>query len=528
MTTLATGRQMRLGKKGAAQKFGLISAAAFTAVTMTAGVAGAPTASALPSGADIITTGPLLWLAAQLGFESVEVPNPLPVGPENLTINLHQTDSDPVVLYNAINAVPFGLSLAGLNVRPALLTDNNVAPILLAMGTGTTAAIDAYNALMASAAGNTPEGFTPLSAGVPVVAPNVTDLVMVLARSPYTPNGGIFARLPDLAGLLGIHGTSPDGESASSSGIDVHSAVANLALGYDWMSDFPVTGNLFSLANSFLAGNLPTYLLGGVTLAGATEDDIKDNIIDLYVDQEASTSYSTLDPNDLPLLEPLRLPARIINFVLEKLGVEFRVPTILADILEPAARILVNIGYTDVVTPSEGGTYNRTFDQSGTPTPWLSQNPLTVQEMLAVPGDVIKALVDGFTAEMEKLFGGGATEEPAPEEPAAAAAVASNAAQADVLVSADVSGADDTADNDAVGHGAAGIAKLSAAAADAAAAAADDAPTGGTGAGESARESASAAGKSSDSPSAKNSAGPSRSGLGGSKRARAGSVSDAA
>jgi hypothetical protein len=76
-------------------------------------------------------------------------------------------------------------------------------------------------------------------------------------------------------------------------------------------------------------------------LAGATADDIKDNLEDLYLNHTPSTSYSTLDPTSLPLLEPLRLPARIINFVLEKFGVDFRVPTILADILEPAARILV-------------------------------------------------------------------------------------------------------------------------------------------------------------------------------------------
>jgi hypothetical protein len=63
--------------------------------------------------------------------------------------------------------------------------------------------------------------------------------------------------------LFGDDRTSPDGDSASSSGIDVRSMVANLALGYDWLSDFPVTANLFSLANSFLAGNLPTYLLDG-------------------------------------------------------------------------------------------------------------------------------------------------------------------------------------------------------------------------------------------------------------------------
>jgi hypothetical protein len=76
--------------------------------------------------------------------------------------------------------------------------------------------------------------------------------------------------------------------------------------------------------------------------------------------------------------------------------VPITVPTLLADALQPAAEILVNVGYTDVQTPSEGGTYNRTYDQSGTYTPYLSVNPLTPAEWAQVPGDVVRALVNGF------------------------------------------------------------------------------------------------------------------------------------
>jgi hypothetical protein len=64
--------------------------------------------------------------------------------------------------------------------------------------------------------------------------------------------------------------------------------------------------------------------------------------------------------------------------------------------LEPALEILVNTGYTDVVTPTDGGTYNRTYRQSGDYVPFLSQAPLTPAEWLQVPGDVLRALVVGF------------------------------------------------------------------------------------------------------------------------------------
>ena len=101
-------------------------------------------------------------------------------------------------------------------------------------------------------------------------------------------------------------------------------------------------------------------------------------------------------PADLPLLEPLRLPARLINAVFGALNIPITVPARLADALQPASQILVNVGYTDVQTPTDGGTYNRTYDKSGVYTPYLSVNPLTPAEWVQVPGDVVRALVVGF------------------------------------------------------------------------------------------------------------------------------------
>lgn len=162
------------------------------------------------------------------------------------------------------------------------------------------------------------------------------------------------------------------------------------------MSDFPETPNLFSLANSLMATILPTNLLGGVTLGGASGVEIATNLGLLATLGTPSTAYSTLVPNDLPLLEPLRLPSRIANFVLGKLGVQAKLGTPLADALQPALSILVNTGYTDVVLPGQGGTYNRTFNDQGTYTQFMTKAVLTPKQWLQVPGDVVRALVVGF------------------------------------------------------------------------------------------------------------------------------------
>ena len=118
-------------------------------------------------------------------------------------------------------------------------------------------------------------------------------------------------------------------------------------------------------------------------------------------------------PNDLPILEPLRLPSQLINAIFKtNLGTPF------ADALQPAFKILVNTGYSDVITPNNLDTcaskcntadaqtyaqlgytaYDRSFLTAATPEPFLSVNPLTPAEWVQVPGDVVKALVGGFAS----------------------------------------------------------------------------------------------------------------------------------
>lgn len=100
-----------------------------------------------------------------------------------------------------------------------------------------------------------------------------------------------------------------------------------------------------------------------------------------------NTHYFTL-PQDLPLLQPLRLPAEVLSKLSGK-----PVPTPLADALQPALKILVNLGYTDVEPTND---YNRALNDAGTPTPFFTLPDLTLAQWAAVPRAVLTALVDGF------------------------------------------------------------------------------------------------------------------------------------
>jgi hypothetical protein len=439
MVAVALSNKIQRGLKAGGRKAALVGAAAATAVAMTMGTVATPatpTANAALT-LDATTTGPLLWLISELGVDSISIPNIPAYG--TIDINLDWTKADPVALNNVLNSATFGGYLFGTATRPNLLASGGTGPLLLAVGTGVPAAIQAYQAMLSSANGNTLPGYDPLVAagkvntitGQPctggigcVQGTNVTNLAIALIRNPETPNGGLYARFAPIFNLFGVNTVSPNAGSGSSTGIKLNGAFINVALGYDALSDFPETLNPFALANSVMASALPTYLLGGGTIKGANTDTIIANLIALLTLGAPSTSYSTFAPNDLPLLEPLRLPSRILNAVFKQAGVPITLGTPLADALQPALEILVNIGYTDVQTPSEGGTYNRTYDQSGQYVPFLSQATLTPQEWAAVPGDVVKALVNGF----RDVLSGKSTTAPntpdphAPELPSAAAA----------------------------------------------------------------------------------------------------------
>ncbi|WP_431234615.1 PE-PPE domain-containing protein [Mycolicibacterium psychrotolerans] len=432
---MAFSNKFRRGLRAGSRKTALLGAAAATAVAMTMGTVAepvAPAANALTL--DTTTTGPLLWLINQLGVDSYTFDNIPVVGSITLAFDWHK--ADPVGLNNLLNAEPFGGYVLGTATRPNILATSPTGPLLIASGTGVPAALQTYQALLSSAKGNTLPGYDPLvaagkvssitgqpcSSGITCVqGTNVTNLPIALVRNPETPNGGLYARFAPIFNLFGMNPVSPSAGSGSSLGIRFNGAFVNVALGYDMLSDFPETLSPFSLANSFMASALPTYLLGGAELQGTSINTIEGNLIALLTLGTPSTTYSTLVPTDLPLLEPLRLPSRILNAVFKAAKIPITLGTPLADALQPALSILVNIGYTDVQTPSEGGTYNRTYDQSSQYIPFLSRATLSPQEWAAVPGDVAKALFTGFR---DVLSGKSTTTPaPAPEPTVTAAAV---------------------------------------------------------------------------------------------------------
>lgn len=413
MVAVAFSNKIRARFTAGGRKAALFGAAATTAVAMTMGSVAAPVAPTANAALtlDTTTTGPLLWLVDQLGIKSYTFDNVPVVG--SITLAFDYNRADPVGLYNDLNAATF-TTFNPLNTsftRPNILATAPTGPLLVATGTGVPAALATYQAMLASANGNTPPGYTPLtprgkvnsitgaacsSGPLCTQGYNVTNLPIALVRNPETPNGGLYARFAPIFNLFGMNPVSPTAGSGSSLGIKFNGAFVNVALGYDMLSDFPETLNPFSLANSFMASVLPTYLLGGAELKGTDLPTIEGNLIALLTLGVPSTTYSTLVSTDLPLLEPLRLPSRILNAVFKQVGIPITLGTPLADALQPALEILVNTGYTDVQTPSEGGTYNRTYDQSGQYIPFLSQATLTPQEWAAVPGDVVKALITGF------------------------------------------------------------------------------------------------------------------------------------
>lgn len=376
---------------GITKQLALMGAATATAATLTVGAV-APSAPPASAGAGIFTTGPIFGALDALG---VDVEGLLP--PEvqaifdTLGVDIDNVPSNSVDINNAINGVPFTL--------------NSRVAVVLGFGAGSYATTQAYQALIESAQGNTREGYTPLVPGpvVPILGQltNRTNMVLVLIRNPGRPNGGLAARFSPLAEIFGIDTVTPPGGRTPNTvpGIGLNTTTVDVTWAYDILSDAPVTLNPISWANSLAASIFVTNLLGGVEVAGDNPQDIIVNAGLVLTGLVSGQSYYlTLVPDDLALLEPFRLPVRVINAVT---GWNLDTPVI--DAIEPAVRILVDIGYPDVVREPDG-TYHRTYDTAGDPTPLLSEFPLdSPAAYLQVPVDVVRALVRGFQEEFPIL-----------------------------------------------------------------------------------------------------------------------------
>ena len=139
----------------------MLGAAVTTAAALTVGLA---TSAVLPDANAVtynaVTTGPLFGIANVLGLDTITIPDVPGLG--SITVNFAFTNPDPMNLYDQINAFPFG---SYLNYTAARQPGGTLgAAILGGSGRGAYGAGQAYEALLASASGNTPSGYTPLTA----------------------------------------------------------------------------------------------------------------------------------------------------------------------------------------------------------------------------------------------------------------------------------------------------------------------------------------------------------------------------
>lgn len=431
----------------------LVAAAA--AATLTAGVAQpaelATVTTQVKLTADTITgfyTGPATGLGSALGLlpESFSV-----TFPTDINGTFQWTDSSPLNLYNVINKVPMGPTGVYACGDGFAFGDKCRVPLVIADDFGVPGAIDAVKALFASAGGATLVPGYP-----PITEKGLTSVLQVLINNPLRPNGGLTARFDPEASL------APTGE-VPIKGLS-NSAMASNMIDLTWeympLSDFPAKFNLLALTNSLLA-NIPPAVLIDTFAGGAGVEGLVKLFEKVYftkgvdgptatpglqtgsgafqlallylagspgLPEQLTKMFLTVPYDDLPILAPLRLPGLAINSVLKNLKSPYLLGNPLADVLQPALKILINSAYTDVVTPTalannpalakEGfGPYDRTFTQNSTNTAFGTET-LSPAENNAVAGDAWNAFVEAVTAQFAKPFWGILV--PNPDNPPAA------------------------------------------------------------------------------------------------------------
>lgn len=156
-----------------------------------------------------------------------------------------------------------------------------------------------------------------------IAAPTDADVSFVLVANPNRPNGGILDRF--VGGYVPVLGVSFSGATPTDSDPSAPLTTVDIARQYDFVADFPTNPlNPLALVNSLFGYyliHLRPYDLGALELQGQYQD---------------STYY--LDPAEtLPLLMPLA-------------GIPLLGP-LLAGVLDPALRVLVEAGFDRTINP---------------------------------------------------------------------------------------------------------------------------------------------------------------------------------
>lgn len=219
-------------------------------------------------------------------------------------------------------------------------------------------------------------------------SPAPGQLSFMLIASMNRPNGGLAARFPGL--FVPFINVKFDGTTPTNTPYKI----TDVSWQYDPVSDFPnyplnLLADLNSLVGFFTQhGN---YYPADMNGPRAVPD---------YTDPASNITYVTLATPRLPLLVPLRM-----------LGV----PKQLIDLVEPALKVLVDLGYDRSI-------------KAGVPTP-ASLSP-TPQRLLALPGQLLNAVGVGIQHALNPSWDKPSTSVPAAPATATAAAPATAATAA--------------------------------------------------------------------------------------------------
>ena len=444
-TVDASNRKARRAHE-ARRRTGIAATAAITtAAALTVGVSAPAAAPRVVSNADImlaadpinldlITTGGLLGLVNALGYQTIplSIPNPLdPTAPPFVVnINLNYTNNRPQNVYDTINALTMQKDSYGpLDIFCSDSNNTNGCRIanVVTIGSGAQGLRAAMNSLFSIALGTNLQQYAPL-------VPGFTAANGIVINNPFRPNGGIDGRF---GAALQKLGTAPADAGKNSTAVSNH--VFDLTWEYNPQADFPATFNPFSLVNSFM-GVLPpitnllttkpldivekelaiTLGVGGQTIAPG-DAEVTGGLAAVAEwfsgspDSTFDSVFATLVTGTLPMFEPAALGTYLTNSVLKRINSPFVFGDVLSDVLTPAMKILVNIGYPDVVTPAalkanpalaEAGykAYDRTFAQQQID--FGTVQPLNFEETVQAYGDAWKAFTTSLTEQFKKpLFG---------------------------------------------------------------------------------------------------------------------------
>lgn len=157
------------------------------------------------------------------------------------------------------------------------------------------------------------------------------NIAFVYIAAPTVPNGGIYARFPNL-GPLGLLGFTSTGAAAPTPYDQTFITVE-----YDPIGDFPAYANPLSLANA-AAG---FFYLHGDPTPDTTDLNDPDAIIVTPIAKPGggTDTYILVKTEHLPLLQPIRDVSLALN------AVAFTEPVLGA--IEPTLKLAVDMGYTD-------------------------------------------------------------------------------------------------------------------------------------------------------------------------------------